>query len=393
MPDLAERLREFVDTAQPPLTMDEVKERVHKDHSATRRTPLPPRLVLVPVLALALLVAIVVPVVLIGGSSKTVSKQPGVKTLRWSLAVDNQQPSWQVEGSPNPGSYSLVCPTQSDCYATSPSSTSSTNPSGVVQISNDGGRSWHASLVAGAGSDLYGLTCPSALTCMITGEDFASGSLGVTMFSTNDGGTTWTHQAIPGGSLGSSLLSCSSASQCVATMSEPGPGGRGEQDEALVTSDGGAQWSTVPFPGTFRPYALQCSAGGHCVAVGQSPTNYIIVSPSSMQGEGAAMVSDDGGLTWRTGQVPTADMLTALSCADALHCFAVESSDTTASSTPESGRTLSDSFISTTDGGQTWTLTKGNEPDQWAIGSISCPTALDCWASGGSHAPNAPTDT
>ena len=196
MPDLAERLREFVDTAQPAVTMDEVKETVNSSRRLAKgSTQLPPRLVFVPVMALLLLAAIVVPIVVTGGDSSNISRVAGPAAPRWSLAVDSQQPSWDVQGSANPDSYALVCPTQSDCYATGPSSTTTTNPSGVVQVSNDGGQSWHSSPIAGAGSDLFGLTCPSAQTCMVTGEDFASGSLGVTMFSTNNGGATWTAQA------------------------------------------------------------------------------------------------------------------------------------------------------------------------------------------------------
>jgi photosystem II stability/assembly factor-like uncharacterized protein len=389
MPDLAERLREFVEAAQPAVTMDEVKETVNRHHLGDRLTPMPAYFVLVPVLVLVLVLAIAVPILVIGGGSNNAAKIAGTGTQpRWALAVDSEQP-WQVRGSANPGSYSLVCPTQSDCYATSPSSITNTEPSGVVEVSKDGGNSWHSSLVASAGSDLSGLTCPSAQTCMVTGQDLASDNLGVTMFTTNDGGATWTHQAIAGGSLGSSLLSCSSATQCVATTSEPGPGGLGEQDVAIVTSDGGVHWVTVPFPGTFRPYALGCTPGGACVAVGQSPSNYIIVGGASIHGSGTALFSDDGGLTWQKGQIPTADTLTSLSCADPLHCMAVESTQTLAGSPDLAAGPLTDTFISTRDGGKTWTRTPGNEPEQWSLGAISCATALHCWATGALHAPGA----
>jgi hypothetical protein len=391
MPDLAERVREYVETAQPPITIDEVKGAVERRRRENRPVR-PRRLVFVSVTAALVVVALVVSILVLDSQANKLDKDAGPTAPRWSLVVDTQQPSWQVQGSANPGSYALVCPTHSNCYATSPSSTSTADPSGVVQVSKDGGQSWHASLVTGAGSDLSGLTCPSPTTCMVTGEDFASGSLGVAMFSTSDGGVTWTHQVIPGGSLDSSLLSCSSATKCVATMSSPGPEGQGLQDKAIVTSDGGVHWTIVPFPGTFRPYALQCLTGGHCVAVGQSPTNYRITSPASMHGSGSAFVSNDGGLTWQMGQVPTADTLMSLSCADNLHCLAVESTYQVTDSTA-SAVSLDDSFVSTSDGGLTWVVTTGNRPTQWSLGTISCPTASECWASGESHAPSAPTDS
>ncbi len=397
MPDLADRIRDYVDAAQPSVTMDEVLEALNRHQLGAKPVSMPRRRLLMTLVAVLLVAAVVVPIFVIGNGSEN-GTEKGTEVLkptepRLRLVVDTQQPAWQVQGQANPVSYSLVCPTKSNCYATGPSSTSNTDPSGIVQVSKDGGQSWHTSLIAGAGSGLYGLTCPSPLTCMIGGEDFETGNLGVTMFSTNDGGSTWTHQAIPGASLGSSLLSCSSVTQCVATMSQPGPGGRGEQDEAIVTSDGGVHWVDVPFPGTFRPYALQCMQGGRCVAVGQSPTNFIVLGGDSIHGSGTALFSDDGGISWQQGQIPTADTLTSLSCADSLHCMAVEATDTLAGNPKLVSGPFIDSFISTRDGGKTWTATPGNEPEQWILGVISCPTALQCTAAGALHPPGATPST
>jgi hypothetical protein len=77
MPDLAERLRDFVDTAQPSVTMDEVREAVNQHQLGDRLTPMSPRLVLVPALAVALLVAIVVPIIVIGGDSNNAGRTSG----------------------------------------------------------------------------------------------------------------------------------------------------------------------------------------------------------------------------------------------------------------------------------------------------------------------------
>ena len=274
MPDLAERLREFVDTAQPPVTMDEVKETVNTMVLDTRKgsTQLPPRLVFVPVMAL-LLAAIVVPILVTGGDSSNIGRVAGPAAPRWKSA--RRQPTAFVGrgGFANPDSYVFSGrPHAIGLLRHEPSSTTTTNPSGVVQVSNDGGQFWHSSLIAGAGSDLFGLTCPSAQTCMVTGEDFASGSLGVTMFSTNDGGATWTAQAIPGGSLGSSLLAEPSPGDAMCSHHERVRTGRPRRTGSGTCDIG---WRCplghrpAP-PGMFRPYALQCQAGGHCVAVGDA---------------------------------------------------------------------------------------------------------------------------
>ena len=59
MPEIAERMREFVDTAQPPVTMEEVRRRLaQKGESAFGFTF--PRLLFVAVLSLTLLVTILV---------------------------------------------------------------------------------------------------------------------------------------------------------------------------------------------------------------------------------------------------------------------------------------------------------------------------------------------
>jgi photosystem II stability/assembly factor-like uncharacterized protein len=337
--------------------------------------------------AALVLAAITVPLVL-QSSPAPLSPKP-TEAPKWGLAGTIEQPAWQVQGSPSLSDYALDCPTVSDCYATGPSSTTSTVPSGIVEVSNNAGRTWQTSLVAGAGSDLFGLNCPTALDCVVSGENFVSGNMGVALFTTRDGGLSWTSQSLPGTSLGSSIVSCGSASQCVVTLSQPGPNGQGIQGLAEVTLDGGVHWTTNPFPGSFIPYVLQCLNDHHCVAVGQSPRDFKISGGLSIHGTATAVYSDDGGVTWATGSVPTADDLSSMSCADAAHCLAVESTATEAGSNAFVTGPLIDNFVVTGDGGRTWVTTRGKDPEVWALNSVACASPDNCWAAGGTHAPGA----
>lgn len=77
MPDLAERLREFVDAAQPPLTMDEVMETVNRRQLGRRLPPLPARVVVMSVAALLLLLAIFLPILVIGSGTNNSAETDG----------------------------------------------------------------------------------------------------------------------------------------------------------------------------------------------------------------------------------------------------------------------------------------------------------------------------
>jgi photosystem II stability/assembly factor-like uncharacterized protein len=390
-------ITELIESAPQPPALTELEFGDAEGLTRQRRWVRRPRHRLAPILvgAAALIAAMItIAFTVVPGSVQRRNPGPPLsahqtESPRWILAGLIDQPAWQVKGSPALSDYSLACPTVLDCYATGPSSTTSTTPSGIVELSRDGGRTWQMSLVTGAGSLLSGLNCPSALVCVVSGENFETGNLGVALFTTRDGGQSWTSQSLPGSSLGSSIISCGSASQCVVTLSQPGPKGEGVQFLAEVTHDGGVHWTTVPFPGTFRPYGLQCVSDHHCVAVGQSPTNFADSGGLSVHGTGTAVYSDDGGLTWGTGTVPPADDLLSVSCADVAHCMAVASTSTDGSSNALVSGPLIDNFVASGDGGRTWATTPGNNPEVWFLNFVACASQDDCWASGGTHASGA----
>jgi photosystem II stability/assembly factor-like uncharacterized protein len=393
--DVVEPSSAVVDGAKCALLAAIEEEAQTRHRHSVRRNRLPvrstwPRAVLATSLVLAAVVGV------LQLSSSTAPKNARVMTTpHWRLAGYFEQSAWQVTGSVpsiDPSSAAaLVCPTANECFATEPNAPT---PSGaIVEMSHDSGRTWGISLDEPA-VELAGLTCPTATTCVVTGEGFVSGSLAVSTYVTTNGGASWSTLTSPGGSLGSGLLSCSSSSDCVVATSQLGPNGLGEEYEAVVTTDGGLQWGTYPFPGPFQPYSLQCN-GQHCVAVGASPSGYRITSPAGIHGIGAAAFSSDGGRTWSMGTVPTADVVHGLTCADQRHCFAVEETETIVGNSDDLSGDVGpvvDTIIETDDGGKTWVPAAGNEPDEWLLGSISCPTASDCWITGYDHAPGETVD-
>jgi hypothetical protein len=379
MRDLDEQIRSVIDDVEP-IEVAEVLAGRKRQRSSVR--------LYVPLGAVAATLVVVAVVAAVIGSPS--AHGPSTPQLRWHLAGYTGPTSLSVQGSAGSGTYALQCPTTSTCYATEPVVVSQTVvPNGVVETSINGGHTWRI-ILDKPGVDLTGLTCPNELTCSVTGEDFASGSPVDSLFSTTDGGQTWVQHEIPGGSQSSSLLSCASASKCVATTTSAAPN-VGETASAVVTGDGGATWKTVPFPIGFVPTGLQCLASA-CVAAGiqqhpQVPTfeNGAYVGTPEID-DGAVAYSRDGGLSWHLGHVPASDQVLGLSCADAEHCMASGETLLEPSSQPKPGP-LSDTIISTSDGGATWEPTTGNEPERWGFLDFACPSAMVCWMSGTLHAP------
>jgi photosystem II stability/assembly factor-like uncharacterized protein len=377
MPELDEQIRILIDDVEPVAIAD-IVIRQHQPPEVTR-VHLTLRLGAV---AAALVVFAVVAAMLTSPGHQ----ESGTQRLRWHLAGYTGPSNLSVQGSAGSGAYELQCPTTTTCYATEPVVVSQTVlPNGTVEVSTNGGQTWR-SVLDEPGSDLYGLTCPSEFTCAVTGEDFARGATADVMYATTNGGQSWTTHVIPEGSQSSSLLWCESQEDCVATTTRVGSSGPGEQATALVTSDGGQTWTSAPFPGYFVPFDVEC-LGAACVATGaENPGGGPAV------GDGAVAYSSDHGTTWHLGRVPTADMVLGLSCADAAHCMAHEQTLLE----PENQRIVpssaTDTLISTSDGGTTWTPVAGNEPETWLISAVDCSSALDCWIGGDAHPPGETID-
>ena len=333
-----------------------------------RRRP-PPRRVLVGSSAAVIVVAAVVTLLAVlgnafsGQSPSMVTNLPATP-VGWRLAGFIDQPAWQTDPATTVGSAAVVtCPSASTCYADvmggSPADT-------VAEASTDGGASWQGSALP------TGWQLTSALSCPTAGQCLAGGSTpGAAVLSTSDGGTTWSASPLPVTVAQVTNLACNGPSVCVGTGYGPAaPGTTAGPSVAVVTGDGGSSWTTAALPGPFvsdNPEGLACPTAQSCVAVGAT-------SFSTSTATGAARYSMDGGVSWSPAVVP-ADVarLRAVACASAAECVALGNTGSPFGPTEA---------LTSTDGGQSWSVAGPVGPAPAVLSSISCPTVTECWAAG-----------
>ena len=107
------------------------------------------------------------------------------------------------------------------------------------------------------------LTCPTASTCYVEGDNSTSSSGPADMNSfyvSTDGAQTWNVLPVPDGVTFTSALSCASATDC-----EAGGLYYGHQPVYLTTTSGGRSWTVSPLPGDVgQILSLHCAAARTC---------------------------------------------------------------------------------------------------------------------------------
>ena len=259
--------------------------------------------------------------------------------------------------------YGLSCPTTSNCYAV--------NNWGSVLVTTNGGTSWTlqdtpvttpAINVAGSGgpnpyAGLFGISCPSATTCVAVGGYTPSGAEPIV--TTTNGGATWTAQTSTDTANNLFGVSCATGTTtCVAV----GAGGT-----VLQTTDL-ADWTAMTSGTAKVMTGVTCLSSTNCVATGQTGTIDVL-----------------SGSTWTpsTSTFAASGFLASVTCLSATDCFAVghngvtvnfDSTNVAGSLTQQAGGgytgTLdalsctsvttciavgaSGTIVATTNGGQTW---------------------------------------
>ncbi len=238
----------------------------------------------------------------------------------------------------------------------------------VVPAFGVGGSSgWANQAVPSGTGALNAVACVSLQDCWAVGEA-SSGGPGVVV-ATTDGGLSWKRQAVPGGSSGtySSIfygISCVNHMDCWAV----GEGGTGAGlGLAIVTTDGGATWRTEALPsGIGGLYGVACSTSTACLAVGYSG--------SLFNSKATVIKTTDGGSTWSEVSVPNGLVdAKSISCVNGNDCLAAVYVGNPV--VPTAG------IIATSNAGATWsseTLPSGTGP----LDSVFCATAMLCWAVG-----------
>ncbi len=260
-----------------------------------------------------------------GGSSWTLESTPATT------------PGINVPGSggPNPyaGLFGISCPSATTCVAVG-----GYTPSGAEPIeTTTNGTTWTARTSTDTANNLFGVNCLTGTTTC-----FAVGAAGTILKTTNL--TTWT--AVTSGTTKALTgITCLSATSCVAT-------GQTGTIDVLSGSTWTAATSTLGASAFLA--SVTCLTANDCFAVGH---NGVTVNFDSTNVLGSITLQAGGGYT---------GTLDALSCASVSSCVAVGASGT---------------IITTTNGGQTWTPSTSGVTT--TLDGVSC-AASDCVATGAS---------
>jgi len=279
------------------------------------------------------------------------------------------------------GSRGLTRPTTTPFQATRPF-----EPSGSHTV-----RSGHWQLVGAlltgtwqqntAGPPAGPLTCASVNACYVMASRYASPNAGapllsVSLYVTHDLGTSWSALPMPDGFSPTTTLACGAETTCAAGGTYHG------QSIFIVTTDGGSQWTMDPLlavSGVFLQ--LSCSSAADCAGVvgPASADRSAGISPSDTSPDESFVTTDDGGTTWTASAIAPADFVLDLDCPAAGDCVVIgEQWDPTAPSDD-----VTDFVRVTRDGGQIWS--EGVFPKGFGVGylsGLSCSDGQHCFVSG-----------
>jgi hypothetical protein len=275
----------------------------------------------------------------------------------------------------------VTCASPTSCYAAG-SATSSNGPAPLLEHWD--GTAWtDASPAAPSGSvdsELDGVTCADS-TCWTVGDASVpdAGNVDALLYQLQSGAWTEVSAPVPVGTQVNAFgaVTCDTASACIAVGSHTD----GAYALTLVESWDGSRWSVVPSPSvdgmnTFLN-GVACVTTTDCWAVGDA---------QDVSGSSAVPVIDSwDGSRWRpvNAPAPTGATLTVLSgvtCASSVDCWAVGGSLTTAGPVAGVEQTLTEHWD-----GTSWSIVSSpnNSPaDSAFLESVTCVSSSDCWAAG-----------
>jgi hypothetical protein len=243
----------------------------------------------------------------------------------WALTSYLVARGWRENtAGPEPGS--LTCATASTCYVEGDNSTSPSGPADMdsLYVSTDGAQTWSVLPVPDGVTFTSALTCASAADCAAGGLYYGHQPVYLT---TASGGHSWTVSPLPA-AVGQIIdLACVTATTCRGLASaSPNEAafsswGLYSNMNFIVTSDGGRHFTVVAFPKGESVQSVTCPTASHCVAVGLHSKATLANGPDN--GPGVLLTSDDGGLTWRQHSWPNGYRpfpFPIVTCADASHC-------------------------------------------------------------------------
>jgi photosystem II stability/assembly factor-like uncharacterized protein len=255
----------------------------------------------------------------------------------------------------------MSCPTVEMCaLAAQPTAPHDYSlPAHAIAITQDGGSSWtvhHLSLPGVTEATVQRITCTDGRHCVVyVAEQGSSPSPGV-FISTDDGGATWTPIGTVPLPVSDRIVSlrCAPGGHCIA-LALGSSGGI-----TLTSGDFGARW-TQGAASPFRSSAIMNSSCGdalHCVY---------------STGGGGLAFTRNGGQNWEQAAVPVPDgqTVTAVDCANGMDC--------SVAAAQWNGRNYANPVVyRTEDGGLRWrSLEVPTRVDGWFVSTVtplSCPS-------------------
>ena len=287
--------------------------------------------------------------------------------------------SWTLQSPGAVGGYfnAVACPSVSVCTAVGGQDGSS-----VPLVERWDGSTWTSqSAPAPAGADsssLESVSCPSATSCMASGDYHAPGGGSSThLFIERWNGSTWTLISTPSlaGATSSALygVSCASATDCSAVGFQSQTSSAG--DELLAEHWNGTGWSIQPTPqpagGTYLALSdVSCPAAGTCAAVSgyRNNTSSIVTLAEAWNGTSWSIQP--------TVNRAVADgELSDVSCPSTTACTAVG----------RLNKSVGQSTLAEHWDGSTWVIQPTTNPagaEDSALEGVSCPSTTVCFAAG-----------
>ena len=228
----------------------------------------------------------------------------------------------------------------------------------------------------GGGPQTGDLLCVTASTCYASESDL----IGSGWEATTDGGVSWHALApLPEGRHLTDPVSCPTSTTCIGNDAQTVPGVAPAQVPGLAwTSDGGRSWRLDPLPVSAGAISstveqLSCPTASDCVAF---LADQAAGSSAAPTGNDFFMTTTDGGSTWTASAAP-ADLtdLWTLRCNGDGDCIGLIPTGTV-----QDPSTESIVAIRSSNWGRSWTTTSSPMPSGPGILLIACGDALHCIA-------------
>jgi photosystem II stability/assembly factor-like uncharacterized protein len=324
--------------------------------------------------------------------SKGVTAPPGT----WRLMSHLVPAGWQENtAGPEPGW--LTCPTAATCYVEGDNATSASGPADMnsLYVSSDGAQTWSVLPVPGGVTFTSALSCPSVTDCAAGGLYYGHQPV---YLSTATGGHSWTVRPLPADVGQIMTFSCVTATTCRGLSSLTGaPISQGFATmfaglRFFATTDGGRNFSVTPYPADAAIQSVACPTASHCVAIGVY--SHFNAKDGPDLDHGVLLTSDDGGLSWQRRAWPKGygpGWQPEVTCTDASHCAMIGFVERNGTEGNQVGYSSGKDAVQYTvigfsaDGGQTWTRTSTfpRSMPYPSIDALTCPTTTTCYAAGG----------